>query len=188
VRDRLTIRVPAFDRPALLPHDLAHFVVEQDLALRWGFWGCVAAGAMFPGMTVVSGRKRPDAAARSQAALQRAKRWGTEAEVLVNAMLTIARENLDGHWPAAYSALRRVWRPREPSRELPNADEVRRIAVALREAERQWQALEVGQRVTVVWSPDTGAQRKERLNESASRRPAAGALRRASGHPCGIVR
>ncbi len=30
-----------------LPHDLATFVIEDALALEFGFWGCVAAGATF---------------------------------------------------------------------------------------------------------------------------------------------
>jgi hypothetical protein len=30
-----------------LPHDLSTFVVEAELGLAWGFWGCVAAGATF---------------------------------------------------------------------------------------------------------------------------------------------
>jgi hypothetical protein len=30
-----------------LPHDLSTFVVEAELGLASGFWGCVAAGATF---------------------------------------------------------------------------------------------------------------------------------------------
>lgn len=37
-----------------LPHDLYTFVIEQQLGLKFGFWGCVAAGATFKTL----GRKR----------------------------------------------------------------------------------------------------------------------------------
>ena len=37
-----------------LPHDLYTFVIERALGLRYGFWGCVAAGATFKTL----GRKR----------------------------------------------------------------------------------------------------------------------------------
>lgn len=37
-----------------LPHDLYTFVIEGELALRHGFWGCVADGATFRTL----GRKR----------------------------------------------------------------------------------------------------------------------------------
>lgn len=37
-----------------LPHDLATFVVERQLGIEHGFWGCVAAGATFRTL----GRKR----------------------------------------------------------------------------------------------------------------------------------
>lgn len=37
-----------------LPHDLYTFVIEDALAIEYGFWGCVAAGATFRTL----GRKR----------------------------------------------------------------------------------------------------------------------------------
>ena len=37
-----------------LPHDLYTFVIEDALGIRYGFWGCVAAGATFKTL----GRKR----------------------------------------------------------------------------------------------------------------------------------
>jgi hypothetical protein len=40
-----------------LPHDLAQLVVERELGLEHGFWGCVAAGATFRTL-VRGGRKR----------------------------------------------------------------------------------------------------------------------------------
>ena len=40
-----------------LPHDLAQLVIERELGLRFGFWGCVADGASFRTL-VGGGRKR----------------------------------------------------------------------------------------------------------------------------------
>jgi hypothetical protein len=40
-----------------IPHDLATFVVERELGLPFGFWGCVAAGATFD----TTGRRRTPA-------------------------------------------------------------------------------------------------------------------------------
>jgi hypothetical protein len=40
-----------------LPHDLAQLIVERELDLPFGFWGCVAAGASFRTL-VPGGRKR----------------------------------------------------------------------------------------------------------------------------------
>ena len=37
-----------------IPHDLATFVVERELGIPFGFWGCIAAGATFD----TTGRRR----------------------------------------------------------------------------------------------------------------------------------
>lgn len=60
--DSVVLEVPGFDRKYHVPHDAAHYVIETALGLRQGFWGCVAAGAIFPGIHVISGRQPPHAA------------------------------------------------------------------------------------------------------------------------------
>lgn len=153
--DRVAVSIPAFDRPASLPHDIAHFVVECELGLRRGFWGCVADGAVFPGMTVVSGRQSPRAEERSRSVIRDAgqRQRGTEAEVLVGTLLRIAEGQLDASWPVAREVLRDMWTPASPSRGALTADKVRRICDGLREAERQWHALPVGGSMRVSWPP-----------------------------------
>ena len=42
-----------------LPHDLAQLIVERELGLEFGFWGCVAHGATFRTL-VGGGRKRTE--------------------------------------------------------------------------------------------------------------------------------
>jgi hypothetical protein len=48
-----------------LPHDLVHAVVEADLRVPDGIWGCVADGVVWRSMRHVSGRRPPHAAERS---------------------------------------------------------------------------------------------------------------------------
>src|SRR5947208_16847541 len=93
--DGVTVRVPAFDRPTFLPHDLAHCIVERELGIRGGFWGCVARGALFTGMDVEDGRQRPRASARSRDVLRDAGQQGTEAEVVVGILVDLVREGLE---------------------------------------------------------------------------------------------
>src|SRR5690349_1385296 len=63
-----------------LPHDLVHAVVETELGISDGIWGCVADGVVWGSMRHVSGRRPPHADQRSQqlkrertAAVQRAE-------------------------------------------------------------------------------------------------------------------
>lgn len=167
--DGVIFRVPAFDCTHSLPHDMAHYFVENRLGLKRGFWGCIAAGAVYPGMERLSGRLRPHSADRSRELLRASAQQNTEAEVLVSALLRITHERLDDHWPAARTRLHHEWRPRVPSRALPDEMEVRQICAALREAEHSWQSLAVGESVRVIW-PEPGKQRKD-----GRRRPRKGA-------------
>ena len=49
-----------------LPHDLVHAVVEAELGISDGIWGCVADGVVWGSMRHVSGRRPPHADQRSQ--------------------------------------------------------------------------------------------------------------------------
>jgi hypothetical protein len=143
--DAVLLEVPSYDRTAPLPHDLAHCVVERELGLRQGFWGCVAAGAMFAGMKVLAGRLPPHAADRSRAVIREAGQQGTEAEVLVGVLLRIMHAGADEDWPAARALLGREWQPSKPSLGPLDEASVRRVCGALREAQERWQALAVGE-------------------------------------------
>lgn len=157
--DSVLLEVPSYDRMFSLPHDLAHYVVERELGLRRGFWGCVAVGALFPGMKVLSGRPRPDAAERSQTVIREAGQQGTEAEVLVGVLLKIMHSGFENDRAAAQALLDHEWKPNKPCRGPLGAEEVQRVCMALREVEQRWQALAEGQSLTVVWPKDTRAGR-----------------------------
>ena len=84
VRDdgvRFMLRGP--DCTFAMPHDIAHYVVEKELDLDYGFWGRVAAGGVFPSMSHVDGRRRPKAAERSRSMLKAHPERLSQAEVLV---------------------------------------------------------------------------------------------------------
>src|SRR5581483_9662717 len=132
--DGVTVSVPGYDRTAPLPHDLAHYVVEHGLGLEQGFWGCVAAGALFPGMKVTDGRQPPHAAERSKRVLREAGQRGTEAEVLVGALCEIALAGTDENWLAARARLATEWTPTRRARAPLTHEEVRRVCAALRAA------------------------------------------------------
>jgi hypothetical protein len=86
-QDGVRLSVPVFGQLDPIPHDLAHYVIELELGLQNGFWGSVAAGALFKGMKIHAGRQRPHAAERSRAVLTTNRRGIVVDEVLVDAAL-----------------------------------------------------------------------------------------------------
>jgi hypothetical protein len=120
-----------------LPHDLVHAVVEQQLGVGDGIWGCVADGVVWRSMTHVSGRQPPHAADRSQrlkreraASIQRA-----EAVADLVGRLASGGEVLPGEIPATGL----------PSQALAAA------AAELRTARRRWAGLAEGEVWVVEW-------------------------------------
>jgi hypothetical protein len=73
-----------------VPHDLAHFIVEDELVLPAGLWGVLAAGGLFAHTTVVAGRQPPHAARRAQAVVDAASGRLAAAELLVRAVADLA--------------------------------------------------------------------------------------------------
>jgi hypothetical protein len=72
--DGVVYRMKEFTAPgSRLPHDLRHLIVERELAIADGFWGAIAAGAVYTSMDHVQGRRPPHAAERS-AGLKRVQR------------------------------------------------------------------------------------------------------------------
>ena len=149
--DGVTVHVPGYENPVFLPHDLAHFLVEREYMPDGGFWVCVAAGAMFSGMYVLSGRQRPHARERSRAVLRAARWTGTNAECLVGVLHRIAHERLDETWHVAEALLRREWRCREAARRDLTAADVHKVCTELRSAADPWAALPVAGELTFLW-------------------------------------
>src|SRR5256886_17601817 len=99
--DGVAVRLPGYDRTFRVPHDLAHLVAEREFQLARGVFGCIAAGAMFTNMSVVDGRARYDAPARSRPVLTT-----TGAELTLAARLPGAVHDAAEHEPGLGGAHR----------------------------------------------------------------------------------
>ena len=157
--DKVTVKVPGFDHPTGLPHDMIHYVVEHTLGMQQGFWGRVAAGAIFPGMAVLDGRQPPHAAAKSMEARKEAPETGTESEALAWFFSEITRQRLENDWPRVQKMLRKgVLSARSAALSLGQND-VKRVCGELRNMEQQWQDLGVGESLTVTWPSQKNRKR-----------------------------
>lgn len=149
--DSVVLEVPGFDRKYQVPHDAAHYLIETRLELRQGFWGCVAAGAIFPGMHVISGRQPPHAAEKSKAVIKTAGQRLIEAETLVAGILEIAMNNIDARPQFAIEQMKRLWTLRSPSQPTIKPALVTEVCTSLREFQKRWQALPVEGTIQVSW-------------------------------------
>ncbi|MBO9532336.1 MAG: hypothetical protein J7513_05100 [Solirubrobacteraceae bacterium] len=68
-----------------VPHDLAHLVVEQELAIRRGLWGILAAGGLVKNAAFTGGRRPPHSAAVARRITSEANEEILRTEVLVRA-------------------------------------------------------------------------------------------------------
>ncbi|MGI8550064.1 MAG: hypothetical protein ACR2PL_04570 [Dehalococcoidia bacterium] len=149
--DGVTIRVPGFGPGDPLPHDLAHYVVEREFGLQQGFWASVAAGAVFPGMALLSGRRRPHATERAQAVIRENGPCITQAEVLVGEFVEMIRQNRDQDSGAA---LARLMAAQSTVRcgAIPMArTDLVNLCARLLDAASKWQAAAADGHLTVHW-------------------------------------
>ncbi|TFV47470.1 hypothetical protein [Blastococcus sp. TF02A-35] len=120
-----------------LPHDLVHALVEQELGVRDGIWGCVADGVVWGSMRHVSGRRPP----RSEERSVRLKRERTVAIHRAEALADVVGRCASG----------REVLPREVEvLGLPRA-RLDAAALALRDAAAKWAALSPGEEWVVEW-------------------------------------
>ena len=158
--DGVVISVVTPDRPQGLPHDMAHYLIERGLGFECGFWGAVAAGAVFKGMRVVSGRRPPHASERSEAIVKAGYYQLAAAELYVSVIQSVAREGKERDWAGVCARLDEVWRPFRVPRKAVTREAVERVCEALREAEREWRELPVGGGLNVSWAlPRRGTTR-----------------------------
>jgi hypothetical protein len=128
-----------------LPHDLAHFVVEDALGLEAGLWGVLAAGGMFGHAKVIAGRRPPHAAKRAQAVVDAAGDRLSQAEMLTRFVCDLALAGADRDVRRLQAAAGERWW-RETS-----AEQLERACRALRETSVDWAALRPREALTVVW-------------------------------------
>lgn len=148
--DGVMLQVPGYGFMRALPHDLEHFAVESALGKASGFWGSIAAGAIFRGMEVLGGRRKPHA---SECALAVAKSNAaslSEAEVVVAAFEAIVAGNLDRQWPRAEGCLKERLSAR-PFTHLPGPDDIAAVCTAWRELQARWDRTAIGGCICLRW-------------------------------------
>jgi hypothetical protein len=128
-----------------LPHDLAHFVVEDGLGLEAGLWGVLAAGGMFDHAKVIAGRRPPHSAKRAQAVVDAAGDRLSQAEMLTRCVCDLALDGADRDVQRLKAAAgARWWRE-------TTAEQLSGTCRALREASVRWQTLRAGEALQVLW-------------------------------------
>lgn len=143
-----------------MPHDLAHFVVERELGLRRGFWGSVADGVLFEGMSIVDGRQGPHAATHSKELRKSNRENVIEAEVLVGSFIELIEKAIAPNSVAAQARLAQRWMPQHPdARPLTSAD-IERVCAALVAARDRFQKLALGMSFEVEWPPPRKRKRR----------------------------
>ena len=128
-----------------LPHDLAHFVVEDGLGLEAGLWGVLSAGGMFGHARVIAGRRPPHADKRAQAVVDAAGDRLSQAEMLTRFVCDLALDGADRDVRRLKSAAgARWWRE-------TTAEQLSDTCRALREASVHWHDLRAGEALKVLW-------------------------------------
>jgi len=147
-RDGVRFAVRGPDCTFALPHDIAHYVVEKALGLDHGFWGRVAAGAVFPSMSYVDGRRKPKAAERSKSALKAHPDAFADAEVLVRIFSETIRE---GYALAAPILTHRLKDRRMAGRRAISPEEIAAVFAEYRDLQSRWADLPVGGAIELKW-------------------------------------
>ena len=144
--DGVTLELRPPDQKFSPPHDVIHFVVEQTLGLQRGFWGTVADGAKVSSMTVIKGRQRPHADARSKSLIKSNQAYLNEAEVFVGVFQDVLLRN-----PKAYREIvgRRL---KDRGKEI-DSDEIERVWSALVTLRKRWEDMAIGDSIVLEW-PD----------------------------------
>lgn len=158
--DGVTLSVPGYGIMRPLPHDLAHIAVETGLGIETGFWGSVAAGAIFRGMAVVSGRQKPHAAERAKAIEKANADDLTETELLVGCFETIVEQALDRSAGKAEALLAQTQRGfHRPAKPVTPAA-IAAVCLHWRALQSQWEALPVAAQLSIAWPEQTPRRRR----------------------------
>jgi hypothetical protein len=146
--DGVRFMLKGHDCAFAMPHDIAHYVVEKALGLDRGFWGRVAAGGIFPGMSYLDGRRRPKAAERSKSTLKADPDALADAEVLVRIFSETIRE---GYGLAAPILIHRLKDRRMANKRAVNAEEIAAIFARYNDLRSRWAELPVGGAIELQW-------------------------------------
>ncbi len=132
-----------------VPHDLAHFIVEDEFRLSSGLWGTLASGGLFaPSNTsVIAGRQPPHAARKAREIVKRAEEQLKQAEIVVRATADLARAGKHSDVTAFHRATGSRWA-------LPDLtpSQLEAACFRLQQAGESWAALNSTETLTVAWS------------------------------------
>ncbi len=132
--DGAEFELTSYSRKQVVPHDLVHAVVERELGIPDGIYGCIAAGAVFSSMAQTGGKKRHDAKVRSERILKTATGIGI-SEALVGVFFYAYERDRPPHVD-----VRKAWGVSNQG-PCPYGDEqITRAANALREVGASWRA------------------------------------------------
>jgi hypothetical protein len=160
--DGVTFSMQGVGHNFAIPHDLAHYVVEKALRLDRGFWGSVAAGAVFPSMVYLAGRRKPKAAERSSSILKQNALQLGEAEVLVRIFNDTIEQGHGETSTVLYGRLaeRRAF-PAAGSCSIGRV-EISQVFAAYGDILSKWKSTEVGSTLDLDWQSSGGRQRPSR--------------------------
>ena len=163
-RDGVRLMVPVFGPLAPMPHDLLHYLVESELELPRGFWGTIAAGAIFEGMRVVGGRQPPHAREHSRDVMK-AHHWEILfAEVVVGDLHEALRGQLAPVVPLPIES------PHVPSRTTSDRRAlIARLLPAAEELRFRWERIPLGETLLVQW-PDHLVRASHKRHKVVARR------------------
>jgi hypothetical protein len=134
-----------------VPHDLAHLIVEEELGLRGGVWGVLAAGGMFAHARVVAGRRAPHAVRKGRQLIDEAGDEIMQAEILTRLVCDVAAGELPPDPPTLRRQIGERWWADSVTREALGRAEERLRAKAV-----AWSDLAPGDALTVDWRLPAG--------------------------------
>jgi hypothetical protein len=132
-----------------LPHDVVHYVAEDELGITDGIWGSIAGGIVFRSMEHVSGRRPPHAAERSKALAREFHAPGLRAELMAGLVEKVAA--LDSPTPQEIERQAAVHLSVLPEPDV-DPDAVGAAAAAVRRAADAWAKLRAGEELSFEWT------------------------------------
>jgi hypothetical protein len=143
--------VPSFMEPApgydaRLPHDMAHFVVENELGIRGGIFGQIAAGGHAGTFHPTFKQKRK--------VVKRGKRMAraNRADSMLSEQVVYVASQT---WNNKFSET--------PSLKGVSAEDIRRVCREFDAVSAVWSKLKVGESMTLVWRAEATRGEKRRL-------------------------
>ncbi|VEP12456.1 conserved hypothetical protein [Hyella patelloides LEGE 07179] len=149
-RDRVKLQFQGVGKKFLISHDLSHFIVESKLNLHQGFWGCVANGALFPGMNIIEGRQKAHAKSKSKQVIKEAHQQLRLAECFVRLFDEITTAELELFPGIAKKYLSQISSDIKPQ-ELPNST-ILDVCSVLRTFQTDWQAMNIEEHIKLHWN------------------------------------